>query len=605
MATNVLIIGVGSMGSGMALHLVSLPSYNVIGFDDHSPTLHKFTSSYENSVALSNPERSQLIEIQKKITIQQTHSPFPGNKFADIIIFMVVNSAQIEQFLFNVDESGISFASKIPSTTTILIMSTCSPSAVLSINDRLRLINPKHPQLIDAPVSGGPVKARDGKLSIMLSKNPNSEKEPYFQLLKDLSNQGSTLTLFPPLRGQSSAIGAGSMAKTLHQLLAGVHIAAAAEVLALAHKCGIDLDVFYSMVTGGAAGASWMFADRGKRMLNSIHGDDVEVKSRMTIFIKDLGIVLEEAKKVSVDEEKEDATLSVPLAASALHSFQTAVDRGLGDEDDSSLWKIFAPTSATANASTASSVTPSAKRGRVDSHLASNEIVQPKDDGVLAVEVGDEPLHKVKLHNEFTRAILVKFDEGVNTLLHTHSKDSVYLFLARQGSKVRNCILGQPEVEDKMDFGEVRYGYHCRCPLTHKICAEIGGGGVLCVDAEVLAPPPLILSTATNMAAEEVESLPGHELVKVREKVRVFRATLAPGEEKHLDLNFYHLQVVCQASDVRVIDAAGTPHEISSIVHACVGDIQWSGPIRNRIVSNLGDKEYSYFLVQWRNFRDI
>lgn len=163
--------------------------------------------------------------------------------------------------------------------------------------------------------------------------------------------------------------------------------------------------MFYGMVTGGAAGNSWMFTDRGQRMVASMAGEEVDTKSRMTIFIKDLGIVLDEARKATGSD---NATAVAPLARSALDCFERAVSLGLGDEDDSSMWKVFRVPSMTDD----------------DATLFSERDV---------VDVGSEPMHKIKLHNAFTRAVLVHIPEGVTSLPHLHSVDSVYLFLNPTG----------------------------------------------------------------------------------------------------------------------------------------------------------------------------
>jgi len=302
----------------------------------------------------------------------------------------------------------------------VLIMSTCSPASVLRIHERVQGVC----SVLDAPVSGGPARTC-GKLSIMVSDTQLPSSSPVSRVLRALSNDGATLIMVPRLRGSHTSIGAGSMAKTLHQLLAGVHIAAAAEVLSLAASCGLDLQVFYDLVASGAAGNSWMFGDRGKRIVDAMSGQSVEVRSRVTIFIKDLGIVLDEARRSSGLASE---VCTAPLAEVALKAFKQAVDMGLGNEDDSSLWKVY-----------------SALTKSDDSFLFAESNI---------VEVGDEPRHKVKIVNKYTRAILVQFPAGDRTLPHRHSKDSVYLFL--RAAKVQNHVLGRGCLSDAMECFEVR-----------------------------------------------------------------------------------------------------------------------------------------------------
>ena len=95
----------------------------------------------------------------------------------------------------------------------------------------------------------------------------------------------------------------------------------------MAAKAGLDVDQMYRIVNG-AAGASWMFTDRGQRMLSS----DAEVKSALDIFVKDLDIVYSEAKRIMTP---------IPLASAALQQFINGKCLGLGKEDDSQVIKVY------------------------------------------------------------------------------------------------------------------------------------------------------------------------------------------------------------------------------------------------------------------------
>ncbi len=86
--------------------------------------------------------------------------------------------------------------------------------------------------------------------------------------------------------------GQGATVKTVNQLLCGVHIVVAAEALSLAEKIGVDTKSMLEILTGTAAG-SWMLKDRGPRMLET----EPVVTSAVDIFVKDLGLVLDEARR--------------------------------------------------------------------------------------------------------------------------------------------------------------------------------------------------------------------------------------------------------------------------------------------------------------------
>ena len=157
---------------------------------------------------------------------------------------------------------------------------------------------------------------------------------------------------------------------------------------------------------------------------------------------------------------------------------------------------------------------------------------------------------------------------------------------------------------------KVRYGAHCGCPLVHRIVADREGSGVLCVDAEILAPPPIVMlqqqqqqqqqqPLGNRLPVPEVEELYKHELVKVREKVRVFRLSLNVGESVDIDYSFYHLLVMCVDGILEELDkSTGYSHT----KECTIGDMNWSGPVGNRMLTNIGSTVVTYFVLQWRNF---
>jgi 3-hydroxyisobutyrate dehydrogenase len=121
--------------------------------------------------------------------------------------------------------------------------------------------------------------------------------------------------------------GTGSKVKMVNQLLAGVHIAAAAEAMALGIKAGADANVLFEVISN-SAGSSWMFQNRVPHIL----AGDYTPRSAVNIFVKDLGIVLEAGKR---------STLPLPLTAAAHQMFLSAAAAGHGAEDDAAVIKIF------------------------------------------------------------------------------------------------------------------------------------------------------------------------------------------------------------------------------------------------------------------------
>jgi len=171
--------------------------------------------------------------------------------------------------------------------------------------------------LLDAPVSGGQVGAEAGTLTVMASgpKAAFDRAEPVLDAI------ASNVHRLGDEAGQAATY------KVVHQLAAGVHLAVAAELMALGSKAGCDPRTLFDIVSN-AAGNSWMMTDRVPRMLT----DDPPVTSSVDIFIKDLGLVLQTGK---------DAGVPLPLSAAAYQMFTAASAMGHGREDDSNVVRAY------------------------------------------------------------------------------------------------------------------------------------------------------------------------------------------------------------------------------------------------------------------------
>ncbi|HCK5525726.1 TPA: NAD(P)-dependent oxidoreductase, partial [Salmonella enterica subsp. enterica serovar Weltevreden] len=198
--------------------------------------------------------------------------------------------------------------------SAVMVSSTISSADAQEIAAALTALNLN---MLDAPVSGGAVKAAQGEMTVMASGS-----EAAFTRLKPVLDAVAS-----NVYRISDTPGAGSTVKIIHQLLAGVHIAAAAEAMALAARAGIPLDVMYDVVTH-AAGNSWMFENRMQHVVDG----DYTPRSAVDIFVKDLGLVADTAKALR---------FPLPLASTALNMFTSASNAGYGKEDDSAVIKIF------------------------------------------------------------------------------------------------------------------------------------------------------------------------------------------------------------------------------------------------------------------------
>jgi 3-hydroxyisobutyrate dehydrogenase len=177
-------------------------------------------------------------------------------------------------------------------------------------------------ELLDMPMSGGPARARRGDLLVMLggSDQAVAAARPVIDALASTAARAGTRP------------GDGQAMKTVNQLLCGVHIAAAAEALALARALGLDPAAVLDTLGAGAA-ASFMLADRGPRIAQALDGEQPEVLSRADIFVKDMGIVLDAGI---------GAGLALPVAAAAHQLYLLAQAAGLGAADDSTVATLLA-----------------------------------------------------------------------------------------------------------------------------------------------------------------------------------------------------------------------------------------------------------------------
>lgn len=287
MSHSVAVIGLGSMGMGAALSCVRA------GLDTYG-------------IARRPKHRASILEAGARGTAATAH------EFAhqlDSVLLLVVNAAQVRQILF---DEGL--ADRLKPGTAIIVSSTISAQDARHFGAELHA---RGLLMLDAPVSGGTAKALAGEITVIASGS-----DATFAHLKPVLDAISS-----KVYRVSDEIGLGSTVKIIHQLLAGVHIAAGAEAMALAARAGIPLDLMYEVVTN-AAGNSWMFENRMKRVVEG----DYTPFTMVDIFVKDLGLVTDIGK---------DLRFPLPLASTAFGMFTEASNAGHGQEDDSAVIKIF------------------------------------------------------------------------------------------------------------------------------------------------------------------------------------------------------------------------------------------------------------------------
>ena len=281
------LVGLGAMGMGMAASL-RRADYGVYVFDVRREVAEAFGA--EGGVACNSPAEVAAA--------------------CEVVISVVVNAAQTEAVLF--DEGGAAAAMKAGSV--FVMCSTVDPGWSIALEKRLA---GKGILYLDAPISGGAAKAAKGEITMMTSGHPNA----YAKVGDALEAMAAKVYRL------GSAAGNGSKVKIINQLLAGVHIAVAAEAMALGLRQGVDPAALYEVITH-SAGNSWMFENRMAHVLAA----DYSPLSAVDIFVKDLGLVLDAARANK---------FPLPLASTAHQMFLQAASSGFGREDDSAVIKIF------------------------------------------------------------------------------------------------------------------------------------------------------------------------------------------------------------------------------------------------------------------------
>lgn len=281
------VFGLGSMGYGIAQSLVRA-HHDTYGFDVVPASMERFQA--EGGLS------GELADVAPSL---------------DAVVVVVLNAAQTEAVLFG-DAGVVQHLSK---GAVVMACATVPPEFAKDMEARC---NAKGIHYIDAPISGGSMKAAEGKLSIMASGTPDA-----FTAAKAVLDATSE-TVFE----LGDAAGAGSAMKAVNQLLAGVHIATMAEALTFGMTQGVAPEKFVEVISK-CAGSSWMLENRAPHIVDG----DYTPHSSVNIWPKDLGIVLDIAKSSS---------FSAPITAAALQQFVAAAGMGHGWEDDAAVAKVYA-----------------------------------------------------------------------------------------------------------------------------------------------------------------------------------------------------------------------------------------------------------------------
>ena len=285
--TTSAVFGLGSMGFGIAQSLIKA-GHTVYGYD--------VTDEPVNRLVEAGGQKARFADIASSV---------------DVVVVVVLNAEQTEDVLFG--EDGV--VASLEAGAAIISSATVSPDFARQMESRCQA---KGIHYLDAPISGGSIKAAAGALSVMASGTPQAFAQAR-PALDAISEKVFEL---------GAEAGAGSAMKVVNQMLAGVHIASMAEAITFGMTQGVAPDEFLEVISQ-CAGTSWMLENRAPHVI----AGDYTPHSAVDIWLKDLGIVLDIAK---------DAKFGAPLTAAALQQFVAASGSGLGREDDAAVAKVYA-----------------------------------------------------------------------------------------------------------------------------------------------------------------------------------------------------------------------------------------------------------------------
>jgi 3-hydroxyisobutyrate dehydrogenase len=254
---NILIgfIGTGVMGKSMALNLIK-KGYSLVV---HNRTKSKAIGLIQQGAVW----KDSIIDIAKE---------------CNVIITIIGYPKDVEEVYLG--ESGIIKNAK--EGTYLIDMTTSTPSLAKRIYQEATL---RKIYAIDAPVSGGDVGAREGRLAIMAG----ADREVFEAVKPIFSAMGKNIVL----QGEA---GLGQYAKMCNQIAIAGTMIGVCEALACGKKAGLDLNTLIKTIETGAAG-SWSLSNYGPRIVN----DDFSPGFFVKHFLKDLNIALESAKEMGVD----------------------------------------------------------------------------------------------------------------------------------------------------------------------------------------------------------------------------------------------------------------------------------------------------------------
>ena len=287
---QVAVVGAGNMGGGMLTRLRGL-GWSV-AVHDIDPL------AQSKAVALGAVACGSAMEAARHLT--------PDG----VLMVVVVDAAQTEAVLWGEGGAGLT----LNPGQAVMLCPTLGPATVQSQAERLVQLGI---DFIDAPMSGGPVRAQEGTMSLMVACS-DAVWQRSQNLLSALSQQVFRV---------GTRAGDGARTKLVNNLLAAVNLVGAAEAMALAERLGLDPAATLSVIEA-SSGQSWIGSDRMRRAL----AGDFEPRAHVTLLAKDTGLAVLASDEVAFDP---------PLGRLSRDLFAQALEQGWADLDDSALLQLM------------------------------------------------------------------------------------------------------------------------------------------------------------------------------------------------------------------------------------------------------------------------
>jgi 3-hydroxyisobutyrate dehydrogenase len=286
MVHTIAVVGIGAMGSGMARSLREA-GFAVRGFDI----------------------RPEALDAVRADGVEPAASSAEAGQGAEAAVVVVLNADQVEQAVFGPD----GLANSLPAGTPIACAVTMSAARARTFGERAR---ERGLRWLDAPISGGPLRAANGTLTSLVGAEP-----------ADLAAARVVLEAYSRDIFHLGPVGAGSTAKMVNQILVYCNLASTVEAMTLCRKLGVDGQAVYDAICT-AMGTSAVFESRVPHMLDGTYLSG----GSMRIALKDLGIIEETARDLGVP---------MLMSAQATQLFRAAAAAGMLDQDDLAVARLM------------------------------------------------------------------------------------------------------------------------------------------------------------------------------------------------------------------------------------------------------------------------